>query len=121
MRPFKFFQNKPERVFTDYMDRMDDYFLGGITGQPSIGLNNIQGELINSMRDLNEEIDRLTNPRYYDTEDFTFIGVTQRMFDTTTFESYKFMLFRHIESGEVLQGNRIDSLHPMFNYHNETI
>lgn len=29
MRDFKFFQRK-ERVFTDYMDAMDDYFLGGI-------------------------------------------------------------------------------------------
>jgi hypothetical protein len=29
MRDFKFFQ-KEERVFTDYMDAMDDYFLGGI-------------------------------------------------------------------------------------------
>ena len=29
MKDFKFFQRK-ERVFTDYMDAMDDYFLGGI-------------------------------------------------------------------------------------------
>jgi len=29
MKSFKFFQ-KPERAFTDYMDQMDDYFLGGI-------------------------------------------------------------------------------------------
>ena len=30
MNQFKFFQKKPERVFTDYMDAMDDYHLGGI-------------------------------------------------------------------------------------------
>jgi hypothetical protein len=30
LKPFKFLQKKPERVFTDYMDAMDDYFLGGI-------------------------------------------------------------------------------------------
>jgi len=30
MKPFKFFQ-KPERVFSDWMDQMDDYHLGGIT------------------------------------------------------------------------------------------
>lgn len=30
MRSFKFFQKKPERVFTDWMDQMDDYHLGGI-------------------------------------------------------------------------------------------
>jgi hypothetical protein len=29
LNQFKFFQ-KEERVFTDYMDAMDDYFLGGI-------------------------------------------------------------------------------------------
>ena len=34
MKPFKFFQKKPERVFSDYMDRMDDYFLGGIREEP---------------------------------------------------------------------------------------
>ena len=27
---FKFFQDNTDRVFTDYMDQMDDYFLGGI-------------------------------------------------------------------------------------------
>ena len=32
IKPFKFFQK--ERVFTDYMDQMDDYFLGGIEPNP---------------------------------------------------------------------------------------
>lgn len=30
MRPFKFFQKKPERVFTEWLDQLDDYHLGGI-------------------------------------------------------------------------------------------
>lgn len=30
IKDFKFFQNNKVRVFTDYMDQMDDYFLGGI-------------------------------------------------------------------------------------------
>ena len=34
IKDFKFFQNNKTRVFTDYMDQMDDYFLGGI--QPTI-------------------------------------------------------------------------------------
>lgn len=34
IKPFKFFQNNKTRVFTDYMDQMDDYFLGGI--QPTV-------------------------------------------------------------------------------------
>lgn len=40
MKLFKFFEGqiKKERVFTDYMDRMDDYFLGGIT-EPPYGLS----------------------------------------------------------------------------------
>ena len=33
MKDFKFFQKK-ERVFSDWMDMMDDYFLGGITHPP---------------------------------------------------------------------------------------
>lgn len=37
LKPFKFFQEE-ERVFSEYMDRMDDYFLGGISGPP-IGLD----------------------------------------------------------------------------------
>jgi len=37
MKDFKFFE-KQERVFTEYMDRMDDYFLGGIT-EPPYGLS----------------------------------------------------------------------------------
>ena len=42
MKPFKFL--RPERVFTDYMNQMDDYFLG-----------NIQGQLVNAIRDLQQE------------------------------------------------------------------
>ena len=30
MKQFKFFQKKQERVFSDWMDMMDDYHLGGI-------------------------------------------------------------------------------------------
>ena len=37
MLDFKFFRNNKTRVFTDYMDQMDDYFLGGI--QPTRNRN----------------------------------------------------------------------------------
>jgi hypothetical protein len=37
MKQFKFFQKNKTRVFTDYMDQMDDYFLGGI--QPTRNRN----------------------------------------------------------------------------------
>jgi hypothetical protein len=36
MKTFKFFQ-KQERVFTDWMDQMDDYHLGGIRPQEPAG------------------------------------------------------------------------------------
>lgn len=38
MDNFKFFQSKPERVFTQWMDEMDDYHLGGIR-QPPEGIS----------------------------------------------------------------------------------
>lgn len=42
IKDFKFFQNNKTRVFTDYMDQMDDYFLGGI--QPTIQWRRSNGQ-----------------------------------------------------------------------------
>lgn len=39
MLRFKFFEEKKERVFSNWMDQMDDYFLGGIT-TPPYGISN---------------------------------------------------------------------------------
>jgi hypothetical protein len=90
MKPFKFFQKK-ERVFSEYMDRMDDYFLGGIT--------------------VNEHF-----PEYYHSVGFEFVGVSQIMFDTDSLSSYKVMMFRCRNTGVVVQGDLIDNNHPMWDY-----
>lgn len=60
MRDFKFFQ-KPDRVFTDYMDQMDDYFLGGIVpnNENTISITDIQPQIIDSMMELQRQIDEL--------------------------------------------------------------
>jgi hypothetical protein len=56
------------------------------------------------------------NPRYYDTDDHVFFDVTQVMFDPNSLSPYKFMLFRHIEEGNTVQGQRIGPEHPMYNF-----
>ena len=55
-------------------------------------------------------------PEYYNTDEFVFCDVTQIMFDPIWMEPYKFMLFRHIEDGNTVQGQRINRNHPMWNF-----
>ena len=76
---------------------MDDYFLGGITTEPTRPLEP-------------------TDPEYYNTDEFVFCDVTQIMFDPIWLTPYKHMLFRHIEEGNTVQGQRIESNHPMWNF-----
>jgi len=53
---------------------------------------------------------------YYHTDEFVFFDVTQVMPDPNSERPYKFMLFRHIEEGNTVQGNRITPEHPMWNF-----
>jgi hypothetical protein len=53
---------------------------------------------------------------YYHTEEFLFFDVTPVMPDPNSDQPYKFMLFRHIEDGNTVQGNRITPEHPMYNF-----
>jgi hypothetical protein len=53
---------------------------------------------------------------YYHTDEYVFFDVTQVMFDPNSLSPYKFMLFRHIEEGNTVQGQRIYSDHPMYNF-----
>lgn len=54
---------------------------------------------------------------YYHTEEFLFFDVTEVMDDPDQFgRPYKFMLFRHIEGGNTVEGNRITPEHPMWNF-----
>ena len=57
-----------------------------------------------------------TDTEYYDTDDFIFIDVTEIRYDYNDGQPYKVMIFRHIETGEVIQGNIINSEHPMWNF-----
>jgi hypothetical protein len=55
-------------------------------------------------------------PEYYNTDEYVFFDVTQVMFDPNSLSPCKFMLFRHIEEGNTVQGQRIYSDHPMYNF-----
>jgi hypothetical protein len=57
-----------------------------------------------------------TYPEYYNTDEFVFFDVTQVMTDPDSVQPYKFMLFRHIEDGYTVDGQRIYSDHPMYNF-----
>ncbi len=53
---------------------------------------------------------------YYNTDEYVFFDVTEVMPDPDNNRPYKFMLFRHIEEGNTVQGRRITSEHPMWNF-----
>ena len=55
-------------------------------------------------------------PEFYNTDELIFFDVTPVMPDPIWLEPYKFMLFRHIEEGNTVQGSRITSEHPMWNF-----
>jgi hypothetical protein len=55
-------------------------------------------------------------PEYYNTDEFVFFDVTEVMPDPNSDRPYKFMLFRHIEEGNTVQGQRIGPEHPMYNF-----
>jgi hypothetical protein len=74
-----------------------------------------KGKIYTDEYTLESTIDE-NNPRYYDTDDHVFFDVTQVMFDPNSLSPYKFMLFRHIEEGNTVQGQRICSDHPMWNF-----
>ena len=53
---------------------------------------------------------------FYNTDELIFFDVTPVMPDPNSEHPYKFMLFRHIEEGNTVQGSRITSEHPMWNF-----
>ena len=56
------------------------------------------------------------DPEYYNCEGFEFIGLTPLLYSPNTFTPSRCMLFRQIETGEVVKGNLINETHPMWNY-----
>ena len=55
-------------------------------------------------------------PEYYNTDELIFFDVTEVRYDEETYVPYKHMLYRHIEEGNTIQGNRITPEHPMWNF-----
>jgi hypothetical protein len=53
---------------------------------------------------------------YYNTDEYVFFDVTEVMPDFDNNRPYKFMLFRHIEQGNTVEGQRIYREHPMWNF-----
>ena len=52
---------------------------------------------------------------YYDTNEFTFIGVSATQCDLDDDRPYKVMIFKHDETGTFMKGNLIRPNHPMYN------
>lgn len=57
-----------------------------------------------------------TDMEYYHTEEFLFFDVTEIRYDYVDGRPYKVMLYRSIEEGNTVQGQRINSSHPMWNF-----
>ena len=53
---------------------------------------------------------------FYNTDELIFFDVTPVMPDPNSDQPYKFMLFRHIEEGNTVQGQRIYPDHYMYNF-----
>lgn len=99
-------------------------FRNNMTVNPYIGINDNEviewSELWNRGRigclNRRTRIYRETEPEYYNTDEYIFFDVTEVMPDPDSNQPYKFMLFRHIEEGNTVQGQRIYSDHPMWNF-----
>jgi len=57
-----------------------------------------------------------TYPEFYNTDEYIFFDVTPVMYNPESYLPYKFMLFRHIEDGNTVEGSRITPEHPMWNF-----
>jgi hypothetical protein len=55
-------------------------------------------------------------PEYYNTDDFVFCDVTEIRYDRIDGRPFKLMLYRSIEGGNTIEGNRINRDHPMWNF-----
>lgn len=67
-------------------------------------------------RRMNREMLQPTDVENYHTDEFMFIDVTEVRYDYIDGRPYKVMLFRSIEEGDTIEGNRIYSDHPMWNF-----
>ena len=102
MRDFKFFKdNNKERVFTDYMDMMDDYHLGGIPQQIG-GIT--------------------TQPAYPNVpEGYEFIGGTPTYYERMTLNQSKYVLIRNRNTQDIVKHCKIYPGDPLWNYNVEIV
>lgn len=77
--------------------------------------NFFSGYNIWSQHPIDRPIDE-TYPEFYNTNEFVFIDVTEVRYDLIDGRPYKVMLFRSIEEGDTIEGNRIYSDHSMWNF-----
>jgi len=99
-------------------------FRNNISENPYMGINDTEliewrelwnrGYMISFNRRTREYTER--DMEYYNTDEFVFFDVTPVMYDPESYVPYKFMLFRHIEDGNTVQGSRITPEHPMYNF-----
>ena len=66
-------------------------------------------------RRMNRHRLRPTDVEYYHTDDMVFFDVTDIRYDHDG-DPYKIILYRHIENGNTIEGERIYNLHPMWNF-----
>ena len=67
-------------------------------------------------RRMNREMLQPTDVENYHTDEFMFIDVTEIRYNRVDGRPYKVMLYRSIEEGDTIEGNRIYSDHPMWNF-----
>ena len=67
-------------------------------------------------RRMNREMLQPTDVENYHTDEFMFIDVTEVRYDRVDGRPYKVMLYRSIEEGDTIEGNRIHPDHPMWNF-----
>ena len=77
MKNFKFFQNK-ERVFTDWIDALDDYHLGGIP-MPTGYIRPINLDLYNrtTLSELSDSVQQVTSDPNFIPADYVQVEIPQ--------------------------------------------
>lgn len=61
------------------------------------------------------------HPAFYDTDDFTFVGLSFIQTSNEINGPYKYMIYKHNPDGTIIRGNFIRPNHPMWNCDKITI
>ena len=73
---------------------------------------------------IEDEIRDPSLPSYYDVFGFRCVGVTPTKYDPVTCLPYKYLVYENIQNdnipyGRMVTGDRIECIHPMFNYNRQ--